>query len=121
MNQNLRSLIIRNTPWLNDECIELFTAFCHKLCKIELQGCLTNITRSGIESIGRNCGSLLSLSIISTDEVRILYYFYSIIYSVIQLSIVIIMWTVKYHKNIQYSSCLLYGTLKALIKKFEIT
>ena len=72
MNQNLRSLIIRNTPWLNDECIELFTAFCHKLCKIELQGCLTNITRSGIESIGRNCASLLSLSIISTDEVPIL-------------------------------------------------
>lgn len=68
MNSNLKSLIIRNTPWLNDECIELFTAFCNKLYKIELQGSLVNITRSGIESIARNSATLLSLSIISTDE-----------------------------------------------------
>ena len=53
---------------MNDECIELFTAYCSKLYKIELQGCLVEITRSGIESIGRNCSSLLSLSLISTDD-----------------------------------------------------
>lgn len=68
MNSSLKSLIIRNTPWLNDECIELFTAFCNKLYKIELQGSLVNITSSGIQSIARNSGTLLSLSIISNDE-----------------------------------------------------
>lgn len=66
VNSNLKSLIICDTPWINDECIELFTAYCHKLYKIELQGCLVHITRSGIESISRNCGSILSLSIVST-------------------------------------------------------
>ena len=68
MNRNLKSLIIRDTTWLSDECMELFTAYCHKLYKIELQGCLTNITRAGIESIARNSSSLLSLSIVSTED-----------------------------------------------------
>jgi len=68
MNRNLKSLIIRDTTWLSDECMELFTAYCHKLYKIELQGCLMNITRAGIESIARNSSSLLSLSIVSTED-----------------------------------------------------
>ena len=64
----MRTLIVKNVLWLNDECIELLTAYCNKITKLELLGCLNQITRSGIESIGRNCSSLLSLTILSSNE-----------------------------------------------------
>ncbi|XP_065674355.1 uncharacterized protein LOC101236161 isoform X3 [Hydra vulgaris] len=68
VNKNLRTLIVKNVLWFNDECVEILTAYCNKITKLELLGCLNQITRSGIESIGRNCSSLTSLSILSSVD-----------------------------------------------------
>ena len=48
--------------------MEMLTAFCNKLRKLELGGCLHQISCAGIGSIGRNCGSILSLSILAAEN-----------------------------------------------------
>ena len=68
VNKDLQTLIIVKTPWINDETMELFTAYCHKIKKFHMIGRLSKITRVGIESIGRNCSEIESVSIIFTDD-----------------------------------------------------
>ena len=68
VNKDLQTLIIVKTPWINDETMELFTAYCHKIKKFHMIGQLSKITRVGIESIGRNCSEIESVSIIFTDD-----------------------------------------------------
>ena len=68
INEGVESLIIKDTLWINDDILELFTAFCHKIKSLRLEGIFPHVTRLGIESVGRNCSNLESLSVISSQS-----------------------------------------------------